>query len=162
MVDDLENEIDISFVYTIGLLSSGRSSYKLPQSLKNMQNAARTAIEEQVRNFRDTNLKAGVVCEITGVSLSRDCSHVDHCSPQTFDALLSAFCEQESLHSDAVEVDSKYGVIPVFADKTLASEWSEYHAEHAKLRLLSPAAHRALKKQKYNWRELLESLEWTL
>jgi hypothetical protein len=145
---------DISFVHCVGLLPTARSASRLPQALKDYRNAAREAITPQVRAFRDAALKSPCTCPITGEALTRDTAAVDHVPPQTFDRLLYTFSQGEGINPLVVRVCSHQGTVPVFEDTHLNTRWCEFHATHARLRLLSRLGNLQLPKEAMPWAQL--------
>ena len=148
------SEVDISFRHASKQIPTQRSNDLLPQGLLDYRAAARTAIKEEVRAFRDKALFTDSACPISGTPLERNNSAVDHEPPATFDQLLYDFTSQRGLNPLAVEIASIGGTVATFADDALASQWAIHHKEHAQLRLISKIANAQLPKPKLAWQEL--------
>jgi len=145
----------ISFPHTIKLIPTGRSASLIPQGLIDYRDAARAAVEDQVREFRDANLGKVDECPITGHRIMRSNCAVDHVPPVTFNRLLLDFTVCKGLTPLRVEIGSLDGTVAVFVDKDLDAEWRSYHKEHCHLRLLSRAGNLQLKKEKLDWSGVL-------
>lgn len=148
------SEIDISFPHAIRLMPSTRSANLVPLALRNFRNAARNAIQGQIFTFRDQNLPSCPSCPLTGEPLSRLNVAVDHIPPATFDQLLFDFCGQHALNPLTINVGSKGGTVAILEDQNLLSTWQDYHACHAKLRLLSKVGNLRLAKTMVAWDNL--------
>lgn len=142
------SEIDISFNHAVRLIPTNRTKSLTHQSLINFKNSARTAIKNQIKEFRDAKLKLNTNCVITGELLHHGSSAVDHISPHTFDKLLFDFCAINKINPIKEEVLSREGVIAEFQNKELEDLWKNYHRDNAKLRLLSKTGNLQLKKQR--------------
>ena len=111
--------------------------------------AMRVLIEPQTRRvkFEFFRNRPSAFCLVSGVVITPDNSHVDHISPDTFDALVAEFWKLKNINPDEVELsdelaDNKYQ--DTLKDKTLAAEWLAFHAERAKLRVISASVNIAL------------------
>ena len=103
--------------------------------------AFRTAIRDQIVEFRACIELGGLVCPITGEALTgHDQIHIDHEIP--FETLLSRFLDEQSVQIDSIDV------IPTrdgsteheLRDDRIRSAWQRYHREHALLRAVSRRA----------------------
>jgi len=146
---------DISFPHTIKLIPTSRSSSRIPQGLIDYRDAARAAIQNQIRRFRDANLATPCTCPITGHLITRENVAVDHVSPLTFDRLLLQFTLSSGLRPLEVEVDTLEGTVAVFADHKITIAWEHFHKDHCCLRLLSRAGNLQLKKERLDWGAVL-------
>lgn len=137
--------IDISYVHAIRHLPSAKTDTQLPQGLIDFRNGARQAIKDQIDAFRK----------------QQDCltifAHVDHEFPNTFDALLFGFCQARNINPLHVVVSEKPGCIPHIDDDALRSQWQDYHATHATLRLISRDENLSAPKQKMPWSDLFRN-----
>lgn len=70
--------------------------------------------------------------------------HVHHCEPNTFRVLSSAWLGIKGLFAQDIELYEPHPSFKLFADRDLAFEWQEFHAEHASLEVLTPEEHRAI------------------
>ena len=147
--------IDISFPYTIRLLRSSKTRDLTPQVLLDYKNAARTAIKDQISEFRDCNLSSTTICPVTGEEINIDNYAVDHVSPKTFDQLLFDFTQTQEINPLNVNVKSIEGVIADFEDNNLKSQWQGYHQDNAELQILSRVGNLQLPKSKVDWSELI-------
>jgi hypothetical protein len=145
--------VDISFNHSIKLIPTNRKKH--PQYLLDYKAAARTAINYQVRDFRDQSLLQGLVCPYTGVNLSRENCAVDHIPPNTFDRLLFDFSILNKVKPATVDVGSKNGVVAEFVDKQLESDWQIYHQANATLRTISRISNLQLPKLMVPWEILM-------
>lgn len=153
-VDD--SKVDISFKHAVRRIPSSRARSLVPQGLRDYCDAARTAINEQIRQFRDRELVNVSVCPVTQVPLTRDNVAVDHVFPLTFSQLLRDFTEKENVNPLCVKVCSEGGTIATFADSALSKSWEEYHRANCQLRVISSVANLQLKRSRIDWRPLLE------
>ena len=145
--------IDISFHHSIKLIPTNRK--KQPQYLVDYKAAARTAINYQVRDFRDQSLSQGLICPYTGVNLSRGNCAVDHIAPNTFDRLLFDFSVLNKVKPEKVDVGSKNGVVAEFVDKQFELDWQIYHQANATLRTISRISNLQLPKLMVPWEILM-------
>lgn len=143
--------IDISFPHAIRLIPTTRTVNLIPQALRNFRNAARTAIEAQIREFRDSQLMSELACPITGAPLDRNTCAVDHTPPETFDSLLFNFCQSHRVNPLAVSVGSKHGTVAVLENQTILVAWQNYHQSNAVLRLVSRIGNLQLPKMEVQW-----------
>jgi hypothetical protein len=105
--------------------------------------ALRYAIFDQVTRFKRERLAEGAcTCPITGVELTEKNCHVDHRSPETFNALAIAWMVSEGLTIDRIRlVDNQHNqYVREIASVELTRSWKVFHAERAKLRLLESKA----------------------
>jgi hypothetical protein len=104
--------------------------------------AMRAAVKSQIWVFRDRSLLPGATCAITGQPLTpEDTVHVDHQPP--FLDLVSRFLETSGLAFDAISVvpTRDNAVENQLADIGQLQAWSDFHQEHARLRLTHGSAH---------------------
>ena len=100
--------------------------------------AFRTAIMDQIATFRATN--TDWTCPITGDHLTRATAHIDHDPP--FVVLVDAFLRECGVELGQVEVmpTTDGSTMTRFADRDLASAWSDFHRANARLRAVSARA----------------------
>lgn len=144
-------EVDISFKHAVRLLPTSRSAARVPQSLRDLRAAARTAVAGQINAFRYAEFRAGMQCPVTGQPLAADDAVVDHEAPATFDVLLRDFCEQHGVDPAAVLVGSEGGTVAWIEDNTIREAWQVFHAERARLRLVSSVGNLMLAKTRVKW-----------
>lgn len=150
-------EIDVSFPHSIKLIPSTRGQNRQPQRLLDFRAGARTAINQQIRAFRDGALGAASLCPVTGEPVGRGNAAVDHVAPRTFDQLLYDFCLATHTNPLNVVVGSLNGVIATIDDALLCAAWEQYHLAHAQLRLISKTGNLKLPKPSIPWFELYTS-----
>ena len=145
------SSIDISFPHAIRLVPSKRTASLIPQALRDFRSAARTAVDVQIRQFREAQLTYSQRCPVTGDALSRDNCAVDHSPPATFDAILFDFCRANQINPLSVVVGSVDGTIAVFEDKEILANWQAHHRDKAVLRLTSIIGNLQLPKVRVAW-----------
>lgn len=146
------SQIDISFAHAIRCLPTTR--VRTPQALRDFRDAARRAIAHKTRAFRDSTFREGLACPITGATLVAADTHVDHEPPLTFDVLLHDFCRSSGIDPLSVAIGSSGGTVAVIEDAAILAGWRAYHAEHAKLRLVSAIGNLQLPKVSVDWASL--------
>ena len=151
LLNSSQERIDISFPHAIKLIPTSRTEKLTPQKLIDFKNAARTAVKNQITEFRENNLSDEIICSVTNVAINRDNCAVDHVHPKTFDQLLLDFAIYKNINPLSINVISTNGVVAEFEDEELKSSWQEYHREYANLRLLSKAGNLQLPKIKVDW-----------
>lgn len=107
--------------------------------------AARGAVVGQILAFREAwfannaDVSGYVVCPLTGDAVTVENCHVDHIPPQTFVRLWEQFMEWQDTNFDKVALlpgqDNSFG--DVFADQQFSADWSDFHANCARLRVTS-------------------------
>jgi len=105
--------------------------------------ALRRAIEDQVVGFRDLQFSKGkVLCPFLNIELSPLNSHVDHTPPASFMSLVESWLAMEQIALDQVVISSPKDnqIVTSMTDEWQMKAWSEFHRERAVLRLLSPKA----------------------
>lgn len=103
----------------------------------------RVTIWFQAMMFKGAALMSVTHCPYTGEKLTVHNSHVDHEHPLTFKRLVLDFLNSKNigLEDVAITTPADNQTQPLLADDTFAQDWRVYHAEHAKLRLLSKTGH---------------------
>lgn len=83
-----------------------------------------------------------VLCPITGESLSLGYSHTDHIPPLTFAALVAEFLRANNLAPADISTSGHgNGECSLeITDAALKQRWIDFHRQHARLRIISPAA----------------------
>lgn len=121
---------------------------------KNFRASGRSAIWEQIINFSnqqflqlDNNEK--IKCELTGVLLNKNQVAVDHTPPITFDKIVDDFIKDRNLDIITIEYvgfnDNEFR--REFKDKSIKDDFSRYHKQVAKLRLIDRIENLKLKKK---------------
>lgn len=115
---------------------------KKPTGRADFIRACRTAIlphinEERRRFFAEAPSPS---CALTGVPLTQNTAHVDHCPPLTFARIIDAFVTLYGINPDdpyltSPDVDGQ--LIPTLSDPTLHDRFIQFHNNHAKLRVIS-------------------------
>ncbi|MDO8468188.1 MAG: DUF3223 domain-containing protein [Candidatus Peribacter sp.] len=147
--------IDISFNHAIKLLRGERTKVLQPQRLVDYKNAARTAVTEDVRAFRDAHLALKITCPFSGDLIVRENCAVDHEPPLTFDKLLYDFTANGSINPLQVAVGSRDGTTAYFESMDLATNWIDYHRLNSRLRLLSTIGHAQVSVPRIDWAPLI-------
>lgn len=117
------SQIDICFPHAIARIEGAQKKAKTSQTLKNYKNAARTAIQEQTRRFRDSMLLIGDPCPVSGQEITRTNCEVDHKAPKTFDKLLFDYTTERDVSLQAIEVGSRDGDVADFTDREFEEDW---------------------------------------
>ncbi len=106
--------------------------------------AMRNAILPQIFACKDRAFKdiETVPCPILGVPMTRETSHVDHAAPNTFDKLQQDFLVSKRLNPAVIQIGNKgdNATAVCLADPVLLTEWQEFHAKYAVLRVVSAHA----------------------
>jgi hypothetical protein len=109
---------------------------------KEIFDAFRNAVTDQIKEFRISILKNDVICPYSNEKLNHKNSHVDHVEPLTFDNLILKFLESESIRSVDVKLseseDNQFTAVLI--DLEFKKKWQNYHKENAQLRLISQSA----------------------
>lgn len=103
--------------------------------------AMREAIVPQIIEFKNENYLPGATrCPLTNEIIKEP--HVDHEKPQTFEALVTDWLENNSLRFSDIKVnsDTDNKTFETMSDRAQLESWCRYHAIHAKLRILSKRA----------------------
>jgi hypothetical protein len=120
--DGTEHEIS----WRIAVLPTGEPSGSFMQ-----KQAMRCEVYDQIDQWISQNISSERVCGFCGEPITGE-SNVDHTPPQTFAAMVEVFREWAGYGGDVVDGD-QIGV-KVFADRTYAQKWKDFHAENARLR----------------------------
>lgn len=148
------SQIDISFPHAIKLIPTSRTAALTPQSLQDYKAAARTAVQDQVREFRDKALLSTPSCPINNHRLERGNCDVHYPPPDTFESLLFRFTQANGITPLTVDVISS-GTVAKFRDVALSAKWAAYHLINAKLQLVSKDGRRSLPKAPVDWSAVL-------
>jgi hypothetical protein len=117
---------------------------KSPESRhrQDVVSALRALVGPQVSAFRASAFRNRVTvdCAVSGLPVTFDVCHVDHDPP--FDALVDGFMRSRGLTFAAIAVvpTADGQTVNVIADQRIAHSWTEYHANHARLQILSAEA----------------------
>lgn len=117
---------------------SFRSCIKPPTAREEALSALRSEVCAQTQKVKADAFAAGVVhCAVTGGVLTWESAHVDHVVP--FEQLVVAFLKSEQLVVESLKVrPTEDGATSTWlVDRGVAARWSEYHREHAVLRITS-------------------------
>ena len=141
-------EEDISFVYAIKMIPSGREL--IPQELLDFKAAARTAVHDQVWEFRDRALLTVKNCPLKNLPLGRGNCEVYYPAPDTFESILCKFTQERKIRPLQTKIASR-GTLAIFQDENLSRDWAGYHRQHAKLMLVSEEGRRNAPKSPTDW-----------
>ncbi len=126
-------------------------SPNLNEPIKLFKSAARRAIADQIILFRNSSFHDStqkILCEITGVLIDKNNSHIDHTPPDTFDKIVLDFLNTNNINVDDVKfIEAPNGIGKVFANDNLKNSFADYHKTNAKLRVISPGANLKQKKK---------------
>lgn len=106
--------------------------------------ACRTAVLAQRNAVRDAAFADSrlIKCPITGEPITRETGHVDHPAPWTFDAIVEAFVQSNSI--DVATVPLAGGgdneTQQSFANEGMTHAFGAFHKERAKMRVVSRRA----------------------
>lgn len=115
-----------------------------PKMETKFQQACRNAVAPYIIKFKKDFFieNEEPTCEITGIELTFQNSHVDHVPPNTFKAIVQNFIESEEIDIASVAfaptADNQYGIH--FLDDFFAQKWIAYHNDKAELRVISKIA----------------------
>ena len=104
--------------------------------------ACRTAVSEDIIQFKRDNLKSDSVCPHLGIPLNSENSHVDHVKPITFKHIVAEFLEGYSLSVDDFRVIGD--VQKRFEDIEMANLFRRFHNEITVLELVSEIANQTV------------------
>jgi Protein of unknown function (DUF3223) len=106
---------------------------------RDIREALRRAVVEQVLDFRSGELTRGAVCPYRGTPLTERNCHVDHVAPDTFEAILARFLLSQSIELEQVEITPSRDnqLFSELVDREFEARWRSFHKAHARLRLLS-------------------------
>jgi hypothetical protein len=109
---------------------------------RDIKQAMRHAVREQIYDYRAVALAAGAVCPYRGIRLTENNSHVDHIAPSTFKALVDGFLQSERVTLEQVEITPSRDnqLLSELIDQAFEVRWYSYHRAHAHLRLISEGA----------------------
>ena len=118
---------------------------RAPSKLDRFRAGCRRAVFEDILAFKqhyfdryadDANR---VICPLTGKRLGWHEVHVDHAPPWPFRLIVDAFIERHSIRLGNVMIlgAADGEVEPRFADRDLAGQFRNFHAEKARLRIIA-------------------------
>lgn len=108
--------------------------------------AFREAIAYQVSSIKTAHFKARadrdgrVACPITHELIAWQEAHVDHIPPDTFQSLLGRFLIDRDLALDNIALIPGYRGEGYQLPPDIAAEWTVWHQQHARLRVISAFA----------------------
>lgn len=119
---------------------------------QDMMRAFRHAILDQTVQFKKAayGKKKYVRCAVTNLNVRQSDCHVDHEAPLTFDALVCAFLQEQTITVGDVPI-AEHGAYKDIGDEAIRRDWRAYHQEHARLRILLDKANLGQKKTKVSW-----------
>ena len=127
---------------------SWRKCLSPPRKIDRLKCAMRTLIRAQIVDFRNqvrNQLGIKFVCPISNEEILTDEAHVDHVTPNTFDALVSRFFSESGIDPETVKtrnLDDTWG--DEIEDNGVAQAWIDFHRSNAVLRLVSRKANLSL------------------
>ena len=105
-----------------------------------LRHAFRVEIDEQLRAFRKSAFHEGMVCPVTGRTLTPKSLHAHH-DGMSLMAIGTEFWWREFTDERDVAYENN-GMGSTFVDRELAKRWKQFHAETATLILMSEEGHR--------------------
>lgn len=123
-----------------------------PTPWREFVQAMRGAIMDHIIDAREEAFgdRQEISCPIKLQAMTRSVSHVDHVAPDTFEALLQRFMDEEWIDLEnppATEGGDKV-MGRRLVDRDLEERWKYFHETQAKLRVISKEAHLEMKKEK--------------
>jgi hypothetical protein len=116
------------------------SCLEVPDRLRDVKAAARTAIIVQVEHYRNAyfagRMEAPSERDVS-IIVARNNSHVDHVAPWTFDRIFLAWLETIGGDASKIEIEERSGQPPRFKADDAERSWQNFHAERATLRVVS-------------------------
>lgn len=107
----------------------------------------RSVIVPQIAEFRRCfwDGKAVAICTFSGDVITPQQSEVDHIPPDTFVSLVERWLSSIRMHVDEVEITYRTGYEERsrFTEEWLEPDWSEFHQDNARLRVVSSSANRS-------------------
>ena len=120
---------------------SFHSAIKGPNRRRDLLEALRRAVEDQIVNFKlnEFSLELELTCPLTGEVLDFKNCHVHHESPMTFIRLVGKWLKQESLDLNEVEITPSEDnqIVNKMTNQSQLESWEQFHKEASTLRLLS-------------------------
>lgn len=113
-----------------------------PTPLARFLQACRQSIADGIIAFRYAYFQStpNPVCELSGVPLTMDNSHVDHAPPHTFRWIAEMFIQKYRVDVERVTLTSGGdNSCRVLMPSDLEALWTDYHWQYAKLRVISAA-----------------------
>lgn len=115
-----------------------------PASLKQIVSVAfRRAVKERVMEFKNDQLSKVKICPILGIQLTYNNSHACY-SEKSFDKMLSDFLSENGLTIESIKLTNpssedidQRGIL---TDSSLVILWNKFHADNARLKLISKKA----------------------
>jgi hypothetical protein len=108
--------------------------------------ALRNEVNDQVTAFLQAERRRGpLVDAVTGRPVGGERPHVDH-APPTFAELVGMWLAKEALRLDHLETDGHGDNEDrlTLRDRALAARWQAFHAQHARLQIVTEATNQAL------------------
>lgn len=104
--------------------------------------AFRRAIDDQVLAIKKAVFyNAGqIVCPVTNEVITWETAHVDHEPPLTFAALLAEFCTLRAIDLDTIDLYEPKTGIGKLLPPAIEADWSLWHRDRARLRVISAEA----------------------
>ena len=111
---------------------------------RDVLSALRSAVAQQVISFKESAFRAGITltCPYTNQILTKTNCHIDHMSPQTFEALAVRWMEQNMLLWTVIPlVDIRDNQVTCnLANTHQEASWRSFHQSNAVLRVISSKA----------------------
>jgi len=113
-----------------------------------IKTACRTAITQDILNFKDEAFKNSptLLCPLSKEVLTFNSCHVDHSNP-TFIEIFDEWIKDKKISEKDINQTEDNSVTTYFINTDLEKSFREFHNSKCNLRILSPIAHRNLKKE---------------
>lgn len=128
------------------------------EPLTMFKKAARSSVKDQVLSYltiynkKCIDKNSRVICEKTKKRIPKANAQVDHIPPRTFDKIVTEFLKAKNLNLADIEYDG-FGdneYTKQFKNKSLAEEFSHYHKQVARLRVISKHENLTQKKKGFS------------
>jgi hypothetical protein len=108
-----------------------------PSHYADMLDAARFEITSQRNEFSDEFFRGNKspLCQVTQQPITKQESQVDHAAPMKLKNLADGWLKRKGIVANDIRLED-LGVEKKFADRTLAEDWQQFHADNAKLRVV--------------------------
>ncbi len=109
------------------------------------RHACRTAVAEDIINFKMAYLENNPCCPYTKERLTKTNSHVDYVIPLTFNVIVNRFIKDNDIQLDNVKIVGE--LQRKFKDNYIAERFREFHNSIAVLKLVSAEANQTFCKK---------------
>ena len=109
---------------------------------KDIYNALRQAIKDQIIKFKELSSYIGTQCPLSGEILTTSNCHVDHIKPDSFLNLVNEFLAHKKININYIKISdpSDNQLVAELVDEQFKIEWQNFHRSKCKLRVISKTA----------------------